>query len=117
MPETLVRTVNGQKVTVTPNDFYDYLYRQTKDADGVVATAYQRDLAAKSAEQERDEELLSAWLMYTGGTYEDLVKMAINKEKVKTLKLVAKENKGRGTVRITKPASTNHKAIDDIQFS
>ena len=117
LPETLVRTVNGQKVTVTPNDFYDYLYRQTKDADGIVATAYQRDLAAKSAEQERDEELLSAWLMYTGGTYEDLVKMAINEEKVKTLKLVNKQNKGRGTVRITKPASTNHKAIDDIQFS
>ena len=117
LPETLVRTVNGQKVTVTPNDFYDYLYRQTKDADGIVATDYQRDLAAKSAEQERDEELLSAWLMYTGGTYEDLVKMAINEEKVKTLKLVNKQNKGRGTVRITKPASTNHKAIDDIQFS
>ena len=117
LPETLVRTVNGQKVTVTPNDFYDYLYRQTKDADGIVATAYQRDLAAKSAEQERDEELLSAWLMYTGGTYEDLVKMAINEEKVKTLKLVTKQNKGRGTVRITKPASTNHRAIDDIQFS
>ena len=117
LPETLVRTVNGQKVTVTPNDFYDYLYRQTKDSDGIVATAYQRDLAAKSAEQERDEELLSAWLMYTGGTYEDLVKMAINEEKVKTLKLVNKQNKGRGTVRITKPASTNHKAIDDIQFS
>ena len=74
-------------------------------------------MAAKSAEQERDEELLSAWLMYTGGTYEDLVKMAINEEKVKTLKLVNKQNKGRGTVRITKPASTNHKAIDDIQFS
>lgn len=117
LPETLVRTVNGQKVTVTPNDFYDYLYRQTKDADGIVATAYQRDLAAKSAEQERDEELLSAWLMYTGGTYEDLVKMAINEEKIKTLKLVNKQSKGRGTVRITKPASTNHKAIDDIQFS
>lgn len=117
LPETLVRTINGQKVTVTPNDFYDYLYRQTKDADGVVATAYQRDLAAKSAEQERDEELLSAWLMYTGGTYEDLVKMAINEEKVKTLKLVNKQSKGRGTVRITKPASANHKAIDDIQFS
>lgn len=117
LPETLVRTVNGQKITVTPNDFYDYLYRQTKDADGIVATAYQRDLAAKSAEQERDEELLSAWLMYTGGTYEDLVKMAINEEKVKTLKLVNKQSKGHGTVRITKPASTNHKAIDDIQFS
>ena len=117
LPESFVREVNGQKVTVTPNDFYDYLYRQTKDADGIVATAYQRDLAAKSAEQERDEELLSAWLMYTGGTYEDLVKMAINEEKVKTLKLVNKQNKGRGTVRITKPASTNHKAIDDIQFS
>ena len=41
----------------------------------------------------------------------------VKEEKVKTLKLVNKQNKGRGTVRITKPASTNHKAIDDIQFS
>lgn len=118
LPETFVRTVNGQKITTTPNDFFDYLYKQTKDADGNVATAYQRALAAKTAEQERDEELLSAWLTFTGGTYEDLVKMAINKEQVKTLKLVAKGNKGHGAVRITKPANNNNnKAVDDIRFS
>ena len=28
--------------------------------------------------------------MFTGGTYKDLVKMAINNEQVKTLKLVAR---------------------------
>lgn len=117
LPESLVKEVNGQKVTVTPNDFYDYLSRGIKDNDGNVATAYERALANQSPEEATNQELLSAWLMFTGGTYKDLVKMAINNEQVKTLKLVAKGNKGHGTVRITKPQTNNKKAIDDIQFS
>lgn len=117
LPESLVKEVNGQKVTVTPNDFYDYLSRGIKDEDGNIATAYERALANQSTEEATNQELLSAWLMFTGGTYKDLVKMAINNEQVKTLKLVAKGNKGHGTVRITKPQTNNKKAIDDIQFS
>ena len=117
LPESLVKEVNGQKVTVTPNDFYDYLSRGLKDEDGNIATAYERALANQSPEEATNQELLSAWLMFTGGTYKDLVKMAINNEQVKTLKLVAKGNKGHGTVRITKPQTNNNKAIDDIQFS
>lgn len=117
LPESLVKEVNGQKVTVTPNDFYDYLSRGIKDNDGNVATAYERALANQSPEEATNQELLSAWLMFTGGTYKDLVKMAINNEQVKTLKLVAKGNKGHGTVRITKPQTNNNKAIDNIQFS
>ena len=117
LPESLVKEVNGQKVTVTPNDFYDYLSRGIKDEDGNIATAYERALANQSPEEATNQELLSAWLMFTGGTYKDLVKMAINNEQVKTLKLVAKGNKGHGTVRITKPQTNNKKAIDDIQFS
>ena len=117
LPESLVKEVNGQKVTVTPNDFYDYLSRGIKDEDGNIATAYERALANQSPEEATNQELLSAWLMFTGGTYKDLVKMAINNEQVKTLKLVAKGNKGHGTVRITKPQTNNNKAIDNIQFS
>ena len=117
LPESLVKEINGQKVTVTPNDFYDYLSRGIKDEDGNIATAYERALANQSPEEATNQELLSAWLMFTGGTYKDLVKMAINNEQVKTLKLVAKGNKGHGTVRITKPQTNNNKAIDNIQFS
>ena len=82
-----------------------------------IATAYERALANQSPEEATNQELLSAWLMFTGGTYKDLVKMAINNEQVKTLKLVAKGNKGHGAVRITKPQTNNNKAIDNIQFS
>ena len=117
LPESLVKEVNGQKVTVTPNDFYDYLSRGIKDEDGNIATAYERALANQSPEEATNQELLSAWLMFTGGTYKDLVKMAINNEQVKTLKLVSKGNKGHGAVRITKPQTNNNKAIDNIQFS
>ena len=118
LPESLVREVNGQKVTVTPNDFYDYLSRGIKDKDGRIATAYERACASQSDEEATNQELLNAWLMFTGGTYKDLVKMAINQEQVKTLKLVAKGTKGHGTVRITKPQDNNgKKAIDNIQFS
>ena len=117
LPESLVKEVNGQKVTVTPNDFYDYLSRGIKDENGNIATAYERALANQSPEEATNQELLSAWLMFTGGTYKDLVKMAINNEQVKTLKLVAKGNKGHSAVRITKPQTNNNKAIDNIQFS
>lgn len=116
LPESVIREVNGQKVTLTPDDFFDYLYVQTKDKDGNVATAYQRALAAQSPEEAQNEELLSAWLMFTGGTYKDLVNMAANEKEVKTLKLVAKGNNGHGAVRITKPAAKTN-PVDDIRFS
>lgn len=116
LPESVIREVNGQKITLTPDDFFDYLYRQIKDKDGNVATAYQRALAAQSPEEAQNEELLSAWLMFTGGTYKDLVNMAANEKEVKTLKLVAKGNKGHGAVRITKPAAKTN-PVDDIRFS
>lgn len=117
LPESLVREVNGQKVTVTPNDFYDYLSRGIKDEQGNVATGYERALAKQTPEDALNNEILQAWLMYTGGSYEDLVKMAVREHEVKTLRLTAKQNKGRGTVRITKPAKDNKNATDDIQFS
>uniref|UniRef100_A0AAU8MGY1 Uncharacterized protein n=1 Tax=Geladintestivirus 3 TaxID=3233135 RepID=A0AAU8MGY1_9CAUD len=117
LPESLVREVNGQKITVTPNDFYDYLSRGIKDEQGNIATAYERALAQQTPEDALNSEILQAWLMYTGGSYEDLVKMAIRDKEVKTIKLIAKENKGRGTVRITKPAKDNKNVTDNIQFS
>ena len=116
LPESIIREVNGQKITLTPDDFFRYLYVQTKDKDGNIATAYQRALANQSEEDARNEELLSAWLMFTGGTYKDLVNMAKNEKEVKTLKLVAKNNNGHGAVRITKPAAKTN-PVDDIRFS
>ena len=103
LPESFVKEVNGQKQTLTPNDFYNYLSRQTEvDADGNRITAYQRDLNNESNEDLLNRELLSAWLMYTGGTYRDLINMAAKEEQVRTLKLRSKQRSTGKTVKVIK---------------
>lgn len=117
LPKTFVREVNGQKVTTNIDDFFDYLYRQVPDENGNYVTAYQMDRYAKSDDDNLNEELIAAWLTFTGGSYKDLVDMAVREQQVKTLKLKSKENEGRKTVVITKPANKANKVnLDDIQF-
>ena len=104
IPEQIIINRDGQKFSVTPEDFFNYLYRV--DQNGY--SAYQRDLAKQTPESRRDDEILRAYLTFVGGNYSNLVNMAINKEKVEILKLRAKERNG-STVRITKPNTTNNK--------
>lgn len=98
IPETMVRVVNGQKVTVTPNDFFNYLYQV--DDEGV--SRYERDLANRNPDDIRDDQILRAYLTFVGGNYSSLVNMATNKKEVQRLQLKAKENTTK-TIRITKP--------------
>jgi len=118
LPKSFVREVNGQKVTTTIDDFFNYLYRQDEDKDGNITTAYQRDLAARTPDDDLNEQLISAWLTFTGGSYKDLIDMAVREQQVKTLKLKAKENEGRKTVVITKPAAANNGKVnvEDLLF-
>jgi len=116
LPESFVKEVNGKKQTVTPNDFYDYLSKQTEvDADGNRMTGYQKDLNSESEEAFMARELITAWLFFTGGTYKDLGDMAIKEEAVRTLKLKSKEHRAHKTVKVTKPAGKANK--DDILLS
>ena len=104
LPESFVKEVNGKKQTLTPNDFYNYLSRQTEvSADGNRITAYQKDLEDESDTDLLNRELLSAWLMYTGGTYKDLISMAAQEEQVRTLKLRSKQRSTGKTVKVIKP--------------
>lgn len=103
LPESFVKEVNGQKQTLTPKDFYNYLSRQTEvDADGNRITAYQRDLDNESADDLLNRELISAWLMYTGGSYKDLIDMAVKEEQVRVLRLKSKERTTKKTVKVVK---------------
>lgn len=104
IPEQIIINRDGQKLSVTPEDFFNYIYRVDKDGH----SAYERDLAKQTPESRRDDEILRAYLMFVGGNYSNLVNMAINKEKVATLKLKAKERNG-STVRVTKPNTTGSK--------
>ena len=113
LPDSFVKEVDGKKQTLTPTDFYNYLSRQTEvDADGNRITGYQKDLANESDDDYLARELISAWLMFTGGTYKDLATMAIKENEVRTLKLKSKENRAHKTVKVTKPAAKS--SMDDI---
>ena len=104
LPASFVKEVNGQKQTLTPKDFFNYLSRHTEvDANGNKITAYQKDLAKESDDEYMNRELISAWLMYTVGTYKDLVDMAVKEQEVRVLKLKAKQNGTKKTVKFVKP--------------
>ena len=111
IPETIVITRNGQKVSATPEDFFNYLYRVDKDGK----SAYVKALETESPESRRDDEILRAYLKFTGGNYSNLVDMAINAEKVNKLKLKAKTI-AKSSVRINKPAATPKKGDYDFGY-
>lgn len=103
LPESFTKEVNGQKVIVTPNDFYNYLSKATEtDTDGNKVTGYQRDLNKLTDDEYLNRELLDAWLMFTGGTYKDLIAMAVNEDKVRQLRVKSKEQRSTKTVKVIK---------------
>ena len=108
IPENIIISRNGQKISVTPNDFFNYLYRV--DSEG--HSAYERDLMKQTPESRRDDEILRAYLTFVGGNYSNLVDMAINKQNVEKLKLKAKERKTTTTVRINRPTNNGEKKLD-----
>lgn len=103
IPEHFTRVQNGQKVSATPKDFFKYLYLVDEDGH----SQYEYDLAKQTMESRRDDEILRAYLLYTGGSYANLVNMAINKEKVNNLHLKARE-RNVSKVSIRKPAPTKN---------
>lgn len=113
IPESIIINRNGQKISVTPEDFFNYIYRVDKDGH----SAYENDLAKETPESRRDDQILRAYLKFVGGNYSNLVNMAINKEKVATLKLKAKE-RNNNTIRITKPTSKVSKGVNiDLDYN
>lgn len=106
IPEQILITRDGKKLTATPKDFFNYVYQVDKDGK----SAYAKDFAKLTPEQKRDDEILRAFLTFTGGTYANLIDMAIKEEKIKTLKLHAKEQK-KSSVRV-KPAAKKGNDLD-----
>lgn len=106
IPEQILITRDGKKLTATPKDFFNYVYQVDKDGK----SAYAKDFAKLTPEQKRDDEILRAFLTFTGGTYANLIDMAIKEEKIKTLKLHAKESK-KTSVRV-RPAAKKGSDLD-----
>lgn len=113
IPETFTKEVDGRKITITPKDFFDYISVPKETADGRRSTAYQQDLAKLTDEEYMNREMLDAWLMFAGGTYKDLIDMAVKEDKVRQLRVKSKEQRSTKTVKIIK--NPNKKSsIDDI---
>lgn len=115
LPENIVKEVDGKKYTYNLNDFFNYLARPAyKGEDGNVVTAYQYDLAQESEEEELNRTLLAAWLKFTGGTYKDLVDMAINETNVRKLIIKSKEQRNAKTIKVNRKKSKV--SVEDIIF-
>lgn len=117
LPDSFVKEVNGQKITLTPDDFYKYVAEATVDTEnGNRVTGYQRDLNKLSNEEALNKELLDAWLMFTGGSYKDLIDMAVKEDKVRRLVVKSKEQRSARTIKVVKPSSSKVNP-DDIVLS
>lgn len=104
IPETIILTKDGKQVSATPNDFFDYVYQI--DDNGM--SQYQRELANESIQDRMQDELLKAWLKYTGKSYDSLLEMGVAAKEVKKLRLTANNNKAAKTsIKITKAAKNN----------
>ena len=99
IPEVISITRDGQKVNVTRNHFFEYLYHRDKDG----YSRYQRDIQNMKQEDIDNDQLVRAYLMFTGGNYDSLVDMAIRKKELSAIKV--KITKKQGSVRVTPPSS------------
>lgn len=114
IPDSFTKEVDGKKIVITPNDFFNYLSNANVDGDdGKKLTAYQRDLANLTDDKFMAREMLDAWLMFTGGTYKDLIDMAVKEDQVRKLVVRSKENRSAKSVKIVKKQN-GKTSIDDI---
>lgn len=112
IPETVIIERNGKQISTTPEDFFNYVYQ----VDDKGLSRYENDLMKLSPAERRDEELLKAWLKYTGKGYDSLIEMAVSDKEAKKLKLTASQRKTtKGAIKITKPDSKKD-ALKDERF-
>lgn len=104
IPESIVVTRNGQKTTATINDFFNYIYQ----VDGNGKSRYNYDIEAEDPQARLHDDILRAYLKFTGGDFTNLVDMAINKKEVSKLVLKSKETK-KPSISVRKPSPKNNK--------
>lgn len=117
LPESITKEINGQKITLTLDDFYKYVAEAREvEGSGETMTGYQRDLNKLSNEELLNRELLDAWLMFSGGSYKDLINMATEEEKVRKLIIKSKQQRSNRTIKVVKPNQSKVNP-DDIVLS
>ena len=114
IPENFTREINGKKVLCNSNDFFNYISNACyEDENGNKMTGYTRSLNSLTDEEYLNRELLDAWLMFTGGSYKDLVDMAVKENEVRKLIVKSKQNRSTKTVKVVKKQE-GKASINDI---
>lgn len=111
IPENIIVERQGKKVSVSRDDFFNYVSGVVDDEG---RTQYDIDKANKAPEEKLNNELLKAYLEFTGGSYSNLVDMAINEKQVATIRLSNRTAKSKG-IKVTKPVARGNN--NDIMFS
>lgn len=109
IPDTIMINKDGKSFTKTPDDFFDYISKVDKDG----YTAYDRDCEKVSPIESQEDEILRAYLRFTGGSYSNLVDMAINAKEVKRLTLRNRSTTSKPKIRLT-PKSSGKVNNDEI---
>lgn len=112
IPESIVVTRDGKKTTATVEDFFKYIYQ----VDDKGKSRYNYDIEAEDPKARLQDDILRAFLKFTGGSYSNLVDMAINTKEVNKLILKSKENK-KPSISIRKPAPKKNKDNIDLGFN
>lgn len=102
IPESIVVTRNGQKTTASVDDFFRYIY----EVDDKGKSRYNYDVEAEDPQARLHDDILRAYLKFTGGNFTNLLDMAINKKEVNKLVLKSKEAK-KPSISVRKPTPKN----------
>ena len=111
IPESIVVVRDGVKTTATIQDFFNYMYQVDKDGK----SRYNHDLEKQDPKEALEDNILRAYLKFTGGSYSNLVDMAINKKEVSKLVLKSKNNK-KPAMSVRKPAPKQNSTNIDLGY-
>lgn len=112
IPEQIQCNRDGKKVMLSRKDFLKYVSIPV-DSEG--NTAYMLDEAKVDSNARMQDDLLKAFLKFTGGNYASLVGMAVNKHKVLSVRTAAAQTTGKRTVIINSKGN-NSKTVDNDQL-
>lgn len=112
IPEQIQCNKDGKKVMLSRKDFLNYVSTPV-DSEG--NTAYMLDEAKVDSDARMQDDLLKAFLRFTGGDYASLVGMAVNKQKVLSIRTAAAQTTGKRTVIINSKGN-NSKTVDNDQL-
>ena len=112
IPEQIQCNKDGKKVMLSRKDFLKYV---STPVDNEGNTAYMLDEAKVDSNARMQDDLLKAFLRFTGGDYASLVGMAVNKQKVLSVRTTAAQTTGKRTVIINSKGN-NSKTVDNDQL-